>query len=109
MSFNLLGGAVFVRDVEAQPGNGRLGEATLPLRVKAVGSVPCGHTLQICAEADNDGGQDQSSDTRGDQAVRSGQILVSVEDHSPQAHSRLADAARIVAEAGARPVALPEG
>ncbi len=44
-----------------------------------------------------------------DQAVRSGKILVGVEVHGPQAESRLEKAARIIADAGAEPVPLPEG
>jgi len=44
-----------------------------------------------------------------DQAVRGGDILVGVEDEAEGAQARLADAERIFAEAGARPVPLPEG
>ena len=43
-----------------------------------------------------------------DQAVRDGQILVAVEDDSPEASERLTKAARIIAEAGARPLPLSE-
>ena len=44
-----------------------------------------------------------------DQALVSGKILVAVEIHGPQAEARRAQAARILAEAGAEPVPLPEG
>lgn len=44
-----------------------------------------------------------------DQAVREGQILVSVEITGPNAQTRLQDAARIIAAAGATPVPLPKG
>jgi len=44
-----------------------------------------------------------------DQNIRDGKILVAVECHGPQAPSRLARAAKIIAEEGADPVALPEG
>jgi len=43
-----------------------------------------------------------------DQAVREGQILVGVEDNSPEAELRLTEAARIIAEAGAKPLPLTE-
>jgi len=43
-----------------------------------------------------------------DQAVREGQILVAVEDNSPEASLRLTEAARIIAEEGARPLPLLE-
>lgn len=44
-----------------------------------------------------------------DQAVQRGKILVAVEDHGTEGQSRLAEAERIFAAAGAEPVALPEG
>jgi hypothetical protein len=44
-----------------------------------------------------------------DQAVQSGQILVAVEVHGPDARARLAEAERILHEAGAVPVPLVEG
>jgi len=44
-----------------------------------------------------------------DQAVRGGEVVVAVEDHSPQAPARLARAASILAGAGTKPVPLPEG
>jgi hypothetical protein len=43
------------------------------------------------------------------QAVLRGQILVAAEDHGPNANERLTRAARILAEAGAKPVSLKEG
>ncbi|HEY3963981.1 MAG TPA: hypothetical protein VGM05_05445 [Planctomycetaceae bacterium] len=44
-----------------------------------------------------------------DQAVQHDKILVSVEVHGPQAATRLAQAERIFAAAGAEPFELPEG
>jgi hypothetical protein len=43
------------------------------------------------------------------QAVFDGSILVAAEDDSPHHEARLAEAARILANAGAKPVPLPEG
>jgi outer membrane lipoprotein SlyB len=43
------------------------------------------------------------------QAVISGQILVAVEDDRPNNKASLATAARVLAAAGAKPLALPEG
>jgi hypothetical protein len=44
-----------------------------------------------------------------DQAVVDGKIVVAAEDHSDQAEAKLARASEIFVEAGAEPVALPEG
>lgn len=44
-----------------------------------------------------------------DQAVISGRILVAAEDHGPDQQVRLAQASRIIEEAGAVAVPLPEG
>jgi hypothetical protein len=44
-----------------------------------------------------------------DQAVQRGDILVAVEDRSPQADANLARAAKILADCGAGPIELPEG
>jgi len=44
-----------------------------------------------------------------DQAVRRGQILVAVEVHGEGAPAKLVRAARVIAEAGAEVVRLPEG
>jgi hypothetical protein len=44
-----------------------------------------------------------------DQAVTAGKILVAVEADSAKGERRLADAAEILAAAGAEPVSLPEG
>ena len=44
-----------------------------------------------------------------DQAVTSGKILVAAEDHSPQHGAKLAQAERVLAEAGAEPISLREG
>ena len=44
-----------------------------------------------------------------DQAVVNGKILVAVEMTEPEAQPRLAQAAQIIADAGADPVKLPEG
>jgi outer membrane lipoprotein SlyB len=44
-----------------------------------------------------------------DQAVRNGQTLVAVEIHDDAPDQRLAEAARILAQAGAKPMRLPEG
>ena len=43
-----------------------------------------------------------------DRAVTEGKLLVAVEDHSEDAESRLAHAGRILVEAGAETVALPQ-
>jgi hypothetical protein len=43
------------------------------------------------------------------QAVVQGQILVAAEDHGPNHVERLAEAARILAGDGAKPLPLPEG
>jgi heat induced stress protein YflT len=43
------------------------------------------------------------------QAVVAGQILVAAEDHGPDSTQNLAKAAQILAEAGAKPLLLPEG
>ena len=43
------------------------------------------------------------------QAVVAGQILVAAEDHDPNHAQRLAKAAEILAESGAKPLTLPEG
>ncbi len=43
------------------------------------------------------------------QAVVEGQILVAAEDEGPDHEARLANAASILAAAGAKPLALPEG
>ena len=43
------------------------------------------------------------------QAVVAGQILVAAEDHDPNHSQRLAKAAEILAESGAKPLTLPEG
>ena len=43
------------------------------------------------------------------QAVVAGQILVAAEDHGPDQSTMLANAARILTEAGAKPLVLPEG
>jgi len=43
------------------------------------------------------------------QAVVQGQILVAAEDHSPNRPARLAQAAEVLAESGAKPLPLPEG
>jgi hypothetical protein len=43
------------------------------------------------------------------QAVMKGQILVAAEDHSPNNERALQKAASILADAGAMPLALPEG
>ena len=44
-----------------------------------------------------------------DQAVSAGKILVAVEDHGPQAASRLLRAERVFTDCGAEPVPLSEG
>jgi len=44
-----------------------------------------------------------------DQEVQEGKLLVAVEEHHPDHHPTLADAERILAEAGAEPIPLPEG
>jgi hypothetical protein len=44
-----------------------------------------------------------------DQEIRQGRILVAVEIHSRDAGARLAEAARILHDAGSKPIALPEG
>jgi hypothetical protein len=44
-----------------------------------------------------------------DQAVTEGKLLVTVEDHGPQAASSLARAEQILASAGAEPLPLAEG
>ena len=43
------------------------------------------------------------------QAVVQGQILVAAEDHTPNRPARLARAAEVLAESGAKPLQLPEG
>jgi hypothetical protein len=43
------------------------------------------------------------------QAVLNGQILVAAENHGPNSDSELARAAEILADAGAQPLAMPEG
>jgi hypothetical protein len=43
------------------------------------------------------------------QAVMDGQILVAAEDHGPHRQESLSRAAKILADAGAIPVSLPEG
>jgi hypothetical protein len=43
------------------------------------------------------------------QAVVAGQILVAAEDHGPNSARRLAQAAQILADSGAKPLPLPEG
>jgi hypothetical protein len=43
------------------------------------------------------------------QAVIAGQILVAAEDHGPDRKRKLAEAAQILAEAGAKPLPLSEG
>ncbi len=43
------------------------------------------------------------------QAVVEGQILVAAEDHGPNHETSLARAARILGDAGAKPLPLPEG
>jgi hypothetical protein len=43
------------------------------------------------------------------QAVIDGQILVAAEDNSPNSEASLARAAKILADAGAKPLSLPEG
>jgi hypothetical protein len=54
-------------------------------------------------------GEEKEVSNYYEQAVRLGKILVSVEEHGPQAAPRLAEAERILAAAGAEPIALPEG
>ncbi|HMC10245.1 MAG TPA: hypothetical protein VKH44_03105 [Pirellulaceae bacterium] len=44
-----------------------------------------------------------------DQAVQEGKLLVAVEESHADHHPHLADAERILAEAGAEPIPLPEG
>ncbi len=44
-----------------------------------------------------------------DQAVERGKILVAVDEHGPDASARLAEAERILADAGATPLSLEEG
>jgi len=44
-----------------------------------------------------------------DQEVQRGKLLVTVEEHDPAHRPTLADAERILASAGAEPLALPEG
>jgi len=44
-----------------------------------------------------------------DQAIQSGKLLVVVEDHENGAADRLAEAERLLAQAGAEPMPLPEG
>ncbi len=43
------------------------------------------------------------------QAVVQGLILVAAEDHGPDRQTRLSQAAKILSEAGAKPLPLPEG
>jgi hypothetical protein len=43
------------------------------------------------------------------QAVLNGQILVAAEDHGPNHRAAMERAAKILSDAGAKPVALPEG
>jgi hypothetical protein len=43
------------------------------------------------------------------QAVVQGLILVAAEDHGPDHQARLSQAAKILSEAGAKPLELPEG
>lgn len=43
------------------------------------------------------------------QAVMNGQILVAAEDHSPGSEKHLAQAARVLTDAGAQPLPLAEG
>jgi hypothetical protein len=44
-----------------------------------------------------------------DQEVAAGNLLVAVEVDEPEAKPNLADAERILAEVGAKPLPLPEG
>lgn len=44
-----------------------------------------------------------------DQAVQQGKLLVAVEEHHPDHQPTLDDAERILAQAGAEPIPLPEG
>jgi phage tail tape-measure protein len=44
-----------------------------------------------------------------DQAVTAGKLLVTVEVHGESAQARLAQAERVLSEAGAQPLPLPEG
>src|SRR6185437_2587089 len=44
-----------------------------------------------------------------DQSVAEGKLLVTIEHHTPSSKPTLADAEKILAEAGALPLQLPEG
>lgn len=54
-------------------------------------------------------GQDKELANFYNQAVVGGNLVVAAEDHSDDADSRLATASKILADAGAEPLGLPEG
>jgi hypothetical protein len=81
----------------------------VPLLIAGAAGIAAGTGAGVFVGAMTTRGGEKEVSNFYDQAVREGQILVSVEVHGTEAAGRLVEAARIIAEAGAQPVPLPEG
>ncbi|MGE5193194.1 MAG: hypothetical protein ACM3U2_11920 [Deltaproteobacteria bacterium] len=82
---------------------------TVPLLIAGAAGLSGGSAMGGFLGAMLTRGEEKELANFYDQAVRSGKILVGVEAHGPHAETRLAQAAKIIADAGAEPVSLPEG
>jgi hypothetical protein len=81
----------------------------VPLILAGAAGVAAGSGAGVFVGAMTTRGEEKEVSNFYDQAVRGGEILVSVEVHGPHADSQLLQAARIIAEAGAKSIPLPEG
>lgn len=82
---------------------------TVPLVVAGGAGLAAGAGLGTFLGAMLTRGEEKELADYYDQAVRSGKIVVAVEIHGLHDLRRLAQAAQIIADAGAEPVALREG
>ncbi|MBI3862336.1 MAG: hypothetical protein HY290_10620 [Planctomycetia bacterium] len=81
----------------------------VPLVIAGAAGIAAGSGAGAFVGAMTTRGDEKEVSNFYDQAVREGQILVSVEDHGPGHEARLARAAKVIADAGAKPIPLPEG
>jgi len=85
------------------------GTGNVPLVIAGATGIGAGSAMGGFLGAMITRGGEKEASNYYEQAVRSGQILVTAEASGPRAESRLQQAAHIIAEAGADPVPLKEG
>lgn len=85
------------------------GTGNVPLIIAGATGISAGSAMGGFLGAMLTRGSEKEPANYYDQAMRNGDILVAVEVHGDEAPRRLASAARLIAEAGAHPLPLPEG